>query len=187
MFLALYTYLLYFCTNFIGFRIHLQQATWSFPQIHQMQEINLPPFEIKTTVTDGKVFIFDVTRHQYVTLTPEEWVRQHFVHYLIEYKGYPLSLMANEVQLKFNGMSRRCDTVVYDRTLRPRIIIEYKAPTVSITQKTFDQICRYNMVLQVDYLIVSNGLTHYCCEMDYTTQSYQFLREIPEYALLKEK
>ena len=84
MFLALYTYLLYFCTNFIGFRIHLQQATWSFPQIHQMQEINLPPFEIKTTVTDGKVFIFDVTRHQYVTLTPEEWVRQHFVHYLIE-------------------------------------------------------------------------------------------------------
>jgi hypothetical protein len=89
--------------------------------------------------------------------------------------------MANEVQLKLNGMSRRCDTVVYDRTLRPRVIIEYKAPTVNITQKVFDQICRYNIVLQVDYLIVSNGITHYCCKVDYNTRSYSFLKEIPIY------
>ena len=81
-------------------------------------------------------------------------------------------------------MSRRCDTVVYDRSLHPRAIIEYKAPTVHITQKVFEQICRYNMVLQVDYLIVSNGLVHYCCRIDYTTRSYSFLEDIPPYPLL---
>ena len=92
--------------------------------------------------------------------------------------------MGNEVQLRLNGMSRRCDTVVYDRALRPRIIIEYKAPTVDITQDVFDQICRYNMVLQADYLIVSNGLAHYCCRMDYATQTYAFATEIPHYSRL---
>lgn len=152
-----------------------------------MLELNLPPFDKKVTEKDGKTSIFDVIRRQYVALTPEEWVRQHFVHFLIEHKGYPLSLMANEVQLRLNGMSRRCDTVVYDRTLRPRIIIEYKAPTVNITQKVFDQICRYNMVLQVDYLIVSNGMGHYCCKIDYANRTCQFLSEIPEYTILKEK
>ncbi len=146
-----------------------------------MLELNLPPYEKKITKKDDKPFILDVIRRQYVALTPEEWVRQNFVHFLIEYKGYPQSLMANEVQLKLNGMSRRCDTVVYDRTLRPRVIVEYKAPSVSITQKVFEQICRYNMVLQVDYLIVSNGLAHYCCRIDYSTRSYTFLQEIPEY------
>ena len=130
---------------------------------------------------DGKPFILDIIRRQYVALTPEEWVRQHFVHFLIHHKGYPQSLMANEVQLKLNGMSRRCDTVVYDRTLKPRVIVEYKAPTVNITQKVFDQICRYNMVLQVDYLIVSNGLAHYCCKVDNENQTYTFLQEIPVY------
>lgn len=146
-----------------------------------MLELNLPPYEKKITKKDDKPFILDVIRRQYVALTPEEWVRQNFVHFLIEYKGYPQSLMANEVQLKLNGMSRRCDTVVYDRTLRPRVIVEYKAPSVSITQKVFEQICRYNMVLQVDYLIVSNGLAHYCCRIDYPTRSYTFIQEIPEY------
>ena len=135
----------------------------------------------KITKKDNKAFILDVIRRQYVALTPEEWVRQHFIHFLIGHKNYPQSLMANEVQLKLNGMSRRCDTVVYDRTLRPRVIIEYKAPTVNITQKVFDQICRYNIVLQVDYLIVSNGITHYCCKVDYNTRSYSFLKEIPIY------
>lgn len=146
-----------------------------------MLELNLPPYEKKITKKDDKPFILDVIRRQYVTLTPEEWVRQHFVHFLIEHKSYPQSLMGNEVQLKLNGMSRRCDTVVYDRSLNPRVIIEYKAPTVNITQKVFDQICRYNMVLQVDYLIVSNGLAHYCCKVDYPTRSYSFLQDIPAY------
>lgn len=147
-----------------------------------MLELNLPPFDKKITMKDDKAFILDVIRRQYVALTPEEWVRQHFVHFLIEHKGYPQSLMANEVQLKLNGMSRRCDTVVYDRALRPRVIIEYKAPSVSITQRVFEQICRYNIVLQVDYLIVSNGLVHYCCKVDYANRSYTFVEDIPEYS-----
>ena len=146
-----------------------------------MLELNLPPFDKKVMQKEGKPFILDVIRRQYVALTPEEWVRQHFVHFLISEKGYPQSLMANEVQLKLNGMSRRCDTVAYDRTLRPRVIVEYKAPTVNITQQVFDQICRYNMVLQVDYLIVSNGLAHYCCKVDNTTHTYTFLKDIPSY------
>lgn len=147
-----------------------------------MLELNLPPFDKKITKKDDKAFILDVIRRQYVALTPEEWVRQHFVHFLIEHKGYPQSLMGNEVQLKLNGMSRRCDTVVYDRALRPRVIIEYKAPSVSITQRVFEQICRYNIVLQVDYLIVSNGLAHYCCKVDYANRSYTFVEDIPEYS-----
>ena len=146
-----------------------------------MPELNLPSFDKKVIQKEGKPFIFDIIRRQYVALTPEEWVRQHFVHFLISEKGYPQSLMANEVQLKLNGMSRRCDTVAYDRTLCPRVIVEYKAPTVNITQQVFDQICRYNMVLQVDYLIVSNGLAHYCCKVDNTTHNYTFLKDIPSY------
>lgn len=146
-----------------------------------MFELNLPPFDVKISSEGEKKRIFDVIRRRYVALTPEEWVRQHFVHFLAEEKGYPLSLMANEVQLKLNGMSRRCDTVVYDRTLTPRVIVEYKAPTVEITQKVFDQISRYNRVLRVDYLIVSNGLTHYCCRIDYASQGYTFLPDIPTY------
>lgn len=146
-----------------------------------MFELNLPPFDVKISSEGEKKRIFDVIRRRYVALTPEEWVRQHFVHFLAEEKGYPLTLMANEVQLKLNGMSRRCDTVVYDRTLTPRVIVEYKAPSVEITQKVFDQISRYNRVLRVDYLIVSNGLTHYCCRIDYASQGYTFLPDIPTY------
>ena len=146
-----------------------------------MLELNLPHFEKKITTKGDKLFILDIIRRQHVALTPEEWVRQHFVHFLINHKGYPQSLMANEVQLKLNGMSRRCDTLVYDRSLTPRVIVEYKAPSVNITQKVFDQICRYNMVLQVDFLIVTNGITHYCCQLDYSTRSYRFLHDIPEY------
>lgn len=146
-----------------------------------MLSLNLPPFTTKIADCDGKKSIWDVLRRKYVALTPEEWVRQHFVHFLIEQKGYPSSLLANEVALTLNGTSRRCDTVLYDRTLSPRMIIEYKAPHIPITQKVFDQICRYNLVFRVDYLIVSNGLTHYCCRMDYERQSCQFLTDVPMY------
>lgn len=125
--------------------------------------------------------VFDVLRQRFVALTPEEWVRQHFVHFLIAERGFSPSLMGNEVQLSLNGMSRRCDTVVYDRQLRARMIVEYKRPDVRITQRVFDQICRYNMVMQVDWLIVSNGLEHYCCRMDYERQTYEFVREIPRF------
>ncbi len=146
-----------------------------------MLSLNLPPYATKISVRDGKNTIWDIIRRKYVALTPEEWVRQHFVHFLIEHKGYPASLLANEVALTLNGTSRRCDTVLYDRTLSPRMILEYKAPHVPITQKVFDQIGRYNLVFRVDYLIVSNGLSHYCCRMDYEHRSYKFLTDIPAY------
>lgn len=149
-----------------------------------MLSLNLPPYATKVAVRDGKNTIWDIIRRKYVALTPEEWVRQHFVHFLVEHKGYPASLLANEVALTLNGTSRRCDTVLYDRTLSPRMIIEYKAPHIPITQKVFDQICRYNLVFRVDYLIVSNGLSHYCCRMDYAHQSYHFLTDVPEYGEL---
>ena len=147
-----------------------------------MSALNLPPYETKITEQDGKPQIFDRLRKCYVALTPEEWVRQHFVHYLIDHKNYPTTLMANEVAITLNGMNKRCDTIVYDKTLRPRVIVEYKAPTVKITKEVFAQISRYNLTLRVDYLIISNGLQHYCCRMDYEKQSFTFLQEIPEYS-----
>lgn len=146
--------------------------------------LNLPPFDIKIAVKDGKNTVFDVIRRRYVALTPEEWVRQHFVHFLLEHKGYPQALMANEVQVQLNGTKKRCDTVLYRRDLTARMIVEYKAPDIAITQKVFDQITRYNIVLKVDYLIVTNGLQHYCCRMDYERGSYNFLQDIPDYQSL---
>lgn len=149
-----------------------------------MFSLNLPDFQVKIAVTDGKKMIFDPLRRKYVALTPEEWVRQHFVHFLIQHKGYPSGLLANEVQLTLNGTRKRCDTVLYDRTRTPRMIIEYKAPTVPITRQVFDQITRYNIALKVDYLIVSNGLEHYCCKVDYERFCCNFLKEIPDYTIL---
>ena len=146
-----------------------------------MYELNLPKYGIKIANENGHLTIFDVLRRKYVTLTPEEWVRQHFVHYLIEHKGYPQALMANKIQLAIGNKKLRCDSVLYDRSLKPRMIIEYKAPTVNITQKVFDQITVYNMLLHVDYLVVSNGIKHYCCQMDYDNQKYLFLEDIPDY------
>ena len=146
-----------------------------------MYELNLPKYGIKIANENGHLTIFDVLRRKYVALTPEEWVRQHFVHYLIGHKGYPQTLMANEIQLAIGNKILRCDSVLYDRSLKPRMIIEYKAPTVNITQKVFDQITVYNMLLHVDYLVVSNGIKHYCCQMDYDNQKYLFLEDIPDY------
>ena len=146
-----------------------------------MLSLNLPRYEAKIRNKEGKIEIFDCLRRCYVALTPEEWVRQHFVNMLVEHKGYPATLTANEVAISLNGMKRRCDTVVYDKALRPRVIVEYKAPTVKIDEKVFAQIARYNLVLKVDFLIVSNGLQHFCCKMDYNSNSFSFLKEIPLY------
>lgn len=155
-------------------------------QIYEMLSLNLPPYDIKITEREGKRQIFDPLRKSYVALTPEEWVRQHFVNYLLQYKGYPTSLTANEVGITLNGMSRRCDTVIYDKSLKPRAIVEYKAPSVKITKEVFAQISRYNLVLRVDYLIISNGLQHYCCKMNYTNNSFTFMQDIPDYNTLCE-
>ena len=146
-----------------------------------MNTLNLPPYPIKTVQKGEKQFVFDELRKKYVALTPEEWVRQHFVHYLITHKKYPPGLIATEMSLTLNGTSKRCDTVVYDKQARPRVIIEYKAPHIAITEKVFAQISRYNLVLRVAYLIVSNGMQHYCCRMDYLRNSYTFLPDIPCY------
>lgn len=149
-----------------------------------MLSLNLPAYDTKITTRNGKNVIFDIIRRRYVTLTPEEWVRQHFVHFLITHKGYPSAFMANEVLLHLNGTRKRCDTVLYKTDLSARMIIEYKAPHVEITQDVFDQITRYNIVLKVDYLIVSNGIDHYCCKLDYGNSRYTFLKDIPDYATL---
>lgn len=149
-----------------------------------MLKLNLPTFDYKINRTRDGLQIYDRLRSKFVALTPEEWVRQHFVEFIITHKGFPQSLIANEIGITLNNTRRRCDTVVYDNTATPLVIIEYKAPSVEITQATFDQIVRYNMVLQAKYLIVSNGLNHYCCSIDYTNQTYQFLKEIPSYSEL---
>lgn len=146
-----------------------------------MIRLNLPPFEIKLRGTKAQPQIFDILRKKYIALTPEEWVRQHFVHFLVEHKGYPAALMANEIQLKVGEKTLRADSVLYSRDLKPRMIIEYKAPHIPITQKVFDQISIYNMLLHVDYLVVSNGLQHYICKMDYNDKKYLFLEDIPDY------
>ena len=150
-----------------------------------MLPLNLPKFSVKVTEKAGKLSIWDPVRRKFVALTPEEWVRQHFVNYLVTEKSYPQELLANEVAVKLNGTSKRCDTVAYNRFLAPLMIIEYKAPHIEITSAVFDQIVRYNMVLHVKYLTVSNGIRHFCCKIDYEKQTYAFLEDIPEYNLLE--
>jgi hypothetical protein len=133
---------------------------------------------------DGKRQIFDFLRRRYVALTPEEWVRQHFVNYLLNHKGYPKGLLTNEVELRVGDKKLRCDTLLYNRDTTPQMIIEYKAPQIEITQHVFDQIAVYNHLLHVDYLVISNGMEHYCCRMDYEKREYSFLRNIPNYSEL---
>ena len=149
-----------------------------------MLPLNLPSYPAKILKRNGKNVIFDPLRQKYVALTPEEWVRQHFVHLLTDFKGYPKGLLASEIQLDLNGTKKRCDTVLFNKDLSARMIVEYKAPNIEITQAVFDQITRYNMVLKVEYLIVSNGMRHYCCKIDYNTLQYTFLPDIPSYTEL---
>lgn len=146
-----------------------------------MIKLNIPPFQMKLSGTQERPKILDILRRKFVALTPEEWVRQHFIHFLIEHKGYPSALMANEVALSCGNKQLRADTVLYDRDLNARMIIEYKAPTIKITKRVFEQVTAYNFLLHVDYLIVSNGLTHYCCKMNYEKNSYMLLTSIPDY------
>ncbi len=146
-----------------------------------MYSLNLPSYDAKIRKESPGLEIFDPLRRKYVALTPEEWVRQHFINYLVTVKKYPASLMANETGVKLNSLSRRCDTVVYNKQLQPLMIIEYKDSKVSITQQVFDQVIQYNNVLKVPYIVVSNGIVHYCCRIDYENMSYEYLTEIPGY------
>ncbi|MBR5117484.1 MAG: type I restriction enzyme HsdR N-terminal domain-containing protein [Muribaculaceae bacterium] len=151
-----------------------------------MQRLNLPEYQFNIKKREDAFIILDPLRRRWVVLTPEEWVRQNFVRFLIEEREFPAALMNNEISLTQNGIKRRCDTLVADRQGAPLVIVEYKAPTVEITQKVFDQIVRYNMVLQAKYLIVSNGMSHYCCKIDYENNSYSFLEDIPCYGQLNQ-
>ena len=146
-----------------------------------MYSLNLPSYDAKIRKNGSIMEIYDTLRRKYVALTPEEWVRQHFVNWLISNKNYPASLMANEASIKLNSLTRRCDTVVYNQLLEPLMIIEYKESNIPVTQGVFDQVVRYNTVLKVKYIVVSNGINHYCCKMDYDKQSYDFLTDIPNY------
>lgn len=147
-----------------------------------MWQLNLPEYNFRIKKQNEKYLIFDSQRKRYVTLTPEEWVRQHFIRFLIEEKKFPAALLAVEKQLTLNGLQKRCDAVLFNQEAQPVLIIEFKAPTVAITQFTFDQVATYNSKLAVNYFIISNGLEHYCCKVNRETQKYEFMNELPEYS-----
>jgi hypothetical protein len=146
-----------------------------------MQKLNLPTYNFKLKSKENKTLIFDKLRKKYMVLTPEEWVRQHYVSFLIEEKNYPVSLIALEKQLTINNRKKRTDILVFNTDGNPEIIVECKAPEIKITQDTFDQIARYNLKLKANYLIVTNGLEHFYCKMDFENETYVFLREVPNY------
>ncbi len=147
-------------------------------------KLNLPEYNFTIRQIGNKKEIFDPVRGKYVSLTPEEWVRQNFIRFLIDEKGYPASLIAIEKGLTVNKKPRRFDAVAYDKTGMPLVLIEFKSVNIAISQKVFEQIAIYNQLLKVKYLIVSNGLKHYCCQIDFQKQSINFLKDIPDYTEL---
>jgi len=146
-----------------------------------LQPLNLPPYPFKITEDNGVYSLFDELRKKSIIITPEEWVRQHFVQYLINQKGYPKTLIGLEGGLKLHGMQRRTDILVRNNQGEKVLLIECKAPSVKITQGVFDQVARYNMVHKVPLLAVTNGLQHYYCRIDLVNESYTFLEDLPNY------
>ena len=146
-----------------------------------MQALNFPKFTFRFKNSENKVSIFDAIRKKFVILQPEEWVRQHCVQYLMEVKGYPKSLINVEKELKINDLKKRYDIVIFNTDGSIHLIVECKAPKIKIKQNTFDQVARYNLALNATYLMVTNGLKHYYCVMDFEAEKYQFLADIPEY------
>jgi len=146
-----------------------------------MQKLNFPAYTFRFKNSENKVAVFDEIRKKFVVLTPEEWVRQHVVQFLLQHKNYPKSYINVEKSIKINGLTKRYDIVVFQPDGTLFLLIECKAPEVPISQNTFDQIARYNMVLESQYLMVTNGLNHYFCQMDYENEQYQFLRDVPDF------
>jgi hypothetical protein len=150
----------------------------------QLPELSFPSFDYRLR-NHGKITqIFDVVRRKYVALTPEEWVRQNLLHFLINYKKFPKSLIAVERKIKVNNLTKRFDVLVYNKHAKPLLMVECKAPDVAINQNSFEQIARYNMTAKVNYLVVTNGLETYFCMLNFEKNNYQFLNEIPEYEKL---
>lgn len=150
-----------------------------------MESLNLPKYEPRIDKRDGKLVIFDPIRKKWVVLTPEEWVRQHFVNYLIVNLGYPRSKLRVESGVSYNNLPKRSDIVFYDMELKPLVLIECKAASVKIDQKTFDQLGMYNKTLGAKYMIATNGLVHYACYKSATQNEFKFMKEIPAYADLE--
>ena len=146
-----------------------------------MQKLNFPTFTFRFKNSENKVAIFDEIRKKFIILTPEEWVRQHVVKFLIEEKKYPKSYINVEKLIKVNGLNKRYDVVIFQPNGSLSLLVECKAPEIKITQTTFDQIARYNMTLKADYLMVTNGLNHYFCKMDFENEKYTFLEELSEF------
>ena len=144
-----------------------------------MQELNFPTYTFSFKNSENKVSIFDAIRKKFVILQPEEWVRQHCVHYLIKVKNYPKSLINVEKELKVNDLKKRYDIVIFNTDGSIHLIVECKAPNIKIKQNTFDQVARYNLALNATYLMVTNGLNHYYCVMDFKAEKYRFLEDIP--------
>jgi type I site-specific restriction endonuclease len=148
-------------------------------------DLNLPQYTFRIKEKLGKKLIFDGFRRRWVALTPEEWVRQNFARYLTEEKHFPASLVAIERSLRINQRDFRTDIVLFSKSGNPLVVVECKAPEVKISQQVFDQIARYNLDLRVSYLIITNGLAHYCCRFDQSQLSYTFLPEIPDYTAIE--
>lgn len=149
--------------------------------ILKMQNLNLPKYSLKVKYDGSKSYIFDPIRKKYLIHTPEEWVRQNFIQYLVQEKKYPASLIAVEMGIDVLATKKRCDIVLFNSYGKPDIIVECKAPSVKISQDTFDQVARYNLTLNTNYLIVTNGMQHFVCVMDHENKCYHFLKEIPLY------
>lgn len=143
--------------------------------------LNLPAYPFQLRKENNKVYIFDELRKKYLLVTPEEWVRQHWIQFLINQKGYPKTLIQSEGGLKLNDLQKRTDLVVFNNLGERILIAEFKAPLVKITQQTFDQIARYNFIHKVPLLLVSNGLNHYYCKINFENSSYEFLEDLPEF------
>lgn len=146
-----------------------------------MQKLNFPSYSFRFKNTENKIAIFSRIRKKFIVLTPEEWVRQNCVEFLMKEKKYPQVLLNEEKKIEVNGMPKRYDILGYNNNGSIKLIVECKAPSVEITQSTFDQIARYNLNLNAEYLMLTNGLNHYFCQMDYQNKNYIFLRELPEY------
>lgn len=147
-----------------------------------MRKLNFETYQFRLKNSENKVRIFDVIRKKFVDLQPEEWVRQHVLHFLIETKKYPKSLINVEKQLTINSLKKRYDIVIYNSDGSIHLLVECKAPKIKIDQKTFDQIAKYNLQLEASYLMVTNGLEHFFCKMDLNEEKYTFLKDIPDFS-----
>lgn len=144
-----------------------------------MRQLNLPPYQFRTKEEEGTTFIFDQIRKKFLVLTPEEWVRQNFIEFLLDEYNYPRSLFKCEEGLKYNKMLRRSDILIYDRNGHPFFLIECKAPEIKIDKKVFQQVSVYNQTLRAPFIAVTNGLEHYICKIDLAVGEYEFMNEIP--------